>query len=74
MAGGFGEISNNTVNIMVDACEVAGEIDIAAAKEELAAARQQIQAATSGEDVDDLHAEIARQEARVRAVERSRQR
>ncbi|MEZ4388997.1 MAG: ATP synthase F1 subunit epsilon [Candidatus Krumholzibacteriia bacterium] len=70
-SGGFVEISHNTVNIMTDTCEEAGQIDANRAKAALERAKKRLAAPT--EDVDIDRAILARQraEARIAAVEKA---
>ncbi len=69
---GFAEVSDNVVNLMVDTCETAGEIDVDRAKKALERAGQRLQ--TMQEDLDRERARLAqaRAEARLRAAERSK--
>jgi len=70
-SGGFVEISDNTVNVMTDTAEEAGQIDASRAKAALERAKARL---TGGEpDVDVDRAMLARQraEARIEAVERA---
>jgi F-type H+-transporting ATPase subunit epsilon len=68
-SGGFVEISRNTVNIMTDSAEQAGEIDGDRAKAALERAKQRL--SSHDADIDRARAERAREraEARLRVLE-----
>lgn len=63
-SGGFVEISHNTVNIMSDTCEAAGEIDGDRAKAALRRARERL--LSPDPEVDRQRAEQARERAEAR--------
>ncbi len=67
--GGFVEISHNTVNIMTDSCEDAGEIDANRAKAALTRAKERLLSPEA--DIDRERAEQAREraEARLKVLE-----
>ena len=69
--GGFVEISANTVNIMSDTCEDAGEIDADRAKAALARAKDRIAQAAHDVAIDRDRAKLAleRAEARLKVLE-----
>jgi F-type H+-transporting ATPase subunit epsilon len=74
VGAGFCEMSENKVNLMVDAADVATEIDLGAAEKELTSARQALKALAPADDADTARASLERAEARVKAVRRSTQR
>jgi F-type H+-transporting ATPase subunit epsilon len=74
VGAGFCEISNNTVNLMVDSAEVATEIDLEAAQAELTRLKEQLKAHEPDADVEALRAETASAEAKVQAAKSVRKR
>ncbi len=68
VGSGFVEVSDNTVNLMVETCEVAGEIDVDRAEKALERARRRL--ADMQEDIDRERARlaVARAQARLRAA------
>ncbi len=68
VGGGFVEVSDNVVNLMVDTCEESSEIDMERAKKALDRARGLLQG--MGDDLDRERARLSlqRAEARVRAA------
>jgi F-type H+-transporting ATPase subunit epsilon len=67
-SGGFVEISANTVNIMTDSCEEAGEIDVDRARAALDRAKERLASGTGEVDVDRAMLARERAEARIEAV------
>jgi F-type H+-transporting ATPase subunit epsilon len=69
--GGFVEISNNTLNIMSDTAEDAGEIDGDRARDALKRAKDRLAQAGIDESIDRDRAQLAleRAEARLRVLE-----
>ena len=65
---GFLEVSDNVVNLMVDTCEAAGEIDVDRAKKALERSRARLQGMEKDLDRERAHLAVARAEARVRAA------
>ncbi len=65
---GFVEVADNVVNLMVETCETAGEIDAERATKALERARRRL--ADMQDDIDRERARlaVARAEARLRAV------
>jgi F-type H+-transporting ATPase subunit epsilon len=70
-SGGFVEISENTVNVMTDSCEEAGEIDVDRAKAALERAKKRLMAGDPEVDVDRAMLARQRAEARIEAVGRA---
>jgi F-type H+-transporting ATPase subunit epsilon len=70
VGGGFVEISDNVVNLMIDTCELAGEIDVARAQKALDRARARLVGLEM--DLDRERARLAqgRAQARLRAVKK----
>jgi F-type H+-transporting ATPase subunit epsilon len=68
VGAGFCEISNNTVNLMVDSAEAATEIDLQAAEAELDRLKARLKASDPAEDEAALRDEAACAEAKVRAA------
>lgn len=71
VGGGFVEISDNVVNLMIDTCELAGEIDVARAQKALERARARLVGVEM--DLDRERARLAqdRAQARLRAARKS---
>ena len=71
VGGGFVEISDNVVNLMIDTCELAGEIDVARAQKALERARARLVGVEM--DLDRERARLAqdRAQARLRAAKKS---
>lgn len=67
--GGFVEISLNTVNVMSDSCEDAGEIDGERAKAALGRARERLAGGDDEGDRERAKAALERAEARLRVLE-----
>ncbi len=67
---GFVEVSDNVVNLMVDTCEEAGEIDIERAKKALERARDRLQGMEKDLDRERARLAVSRAQARVQAVEK----
>jgi F-type H+-transporting ATPase subunit epsilon len=63
-SGGFLEISDNTVNIMTDSCEEAGQIDADRAKAALERAKQRLR--SNDAEIDKERALLARERAEAR--------
>ena len=68
VSAGFVEVSDNVVNLMVDTCEEAGEIDIERAKKALDRARGMLQGMGDELDRERARLSLQRAEARVRAA------
>ena len=71
VGGGFVEVSDNVVNLMVDTCEEAGEIDVERAKKALERARGRLNGMESDLDRERARLAVSRAEARVRATKKS---
>jgi F-type H+-transporting ATPase subunit epsilon len=67
--GGFVEISHNTVNVMTDSCEEAGEIDANRAKAALKRAKERLTSGDSEIDTERALAARERAEARLKVAE-----
>lgn len=74
VSGGFCEISENKVNLMVEAAADARDIDLQAAREELVRARRELLDHDSAEVIDDVRGAVDRAAARVKAAEKNRKR
>ncbi|MFO7984398.1 MAG: F0F1 ATP synthase subunit epsilon [Desulfatiglandaceae bacterium] len=72
VAGGFVEVSENRVSVLVDAAEKAAEIDLARAREAKQRAEERLARERAAGDVDYLRAEAAlkRAIARIRVGEK----
>jgi len=57
ISGGFMEVADNTVRVLADTAERAGEIDVRRAEEAVARARERLSAAEA--NIDLIRAEIA---------------
>ncbi|MCP4290572.1 MAG: ATP synthase F1 subunit epsilon [bacterium] len=68
---GFVEISDNTVNVMTDTCELASEIDISRAKEALDRARARLRGMEKDLDRERARLAVNRAEARLKAGKES---
>ena len=68
---GFLEVSDNVVNLMVDSCEAAGEIDVERAKKALDRARGRLQNMEKDLDRERARLAVGRAEARVRAAKKN---
>ncbi|MEJ2723501.1 MAG: F0F1 ATP synthase subunit epsilon [Deltaproteobacteria bacterium] len=66
LSEGFAEISNNRVSILVDAAEIASDIDVERAARAAERAKQRMAKDRAGEDIDFKRAEAALQRALVR--------
>ena len=71
VGAGFVEVSDNVVNLMVDTCEEAGEIDVERAKKALERARGRLNGMESELDRERARLAVSRAEARVRATKKS---
>jgi F-type H+-transporting ATPase subunit epsilon len=71
VGGGFLEVSDNVVNLMVDTCETAGEIDVDRAKTALERARGRLQKMENDLDRERARLAVSRAEARVTAAKKS---
>ncbi|HOX26805.1 MAG TPA: ATP synthase F1 subunit epsilon [Candidatus Krumholzibacteria bacterium] len=68
-SGGFAEISRNTVNVMTDSCEEAGQIDAARAKAAYERARERLRSADSTIDRESVLQAKERAEARLKVLD-----
>jgi F-type H+-transporting ATPase subunit epsilon len=66
LSGGFAEVSNDRVSILVDAAERASEIDVERAKRAAERAKERMAKDRAREDIDFKRAEAALQRALVR--------
>ena len=66
VAGGFAEVSNDNVSILVDAAEAAHEIDLDRAKEALERASERLAKERASQDIDFIRAEAALKRAMIR--------
>ncbi len=64
---GFVEISDNVVNLMVDTCETAAEIDVVRAQEALDRAKGRLKSMESDLDRERARLAASRADARIRA-------
>jgi F-type H+-transporting ATPase subunit epsilon len=71
---GFAEVFNNRVSVLVDAAEMAGEIDLERARKALSRAKERLGQDRSSKDMDFLRAEGAmrRAVARIKVAEKAR--
>jgi len=74
IGGGFLEVADNRVTILVDSAERAEEIDIARAEEARRRAADRVQSRGREVDLDRAQMALGRSMARIRVVERVRQR
>jgi len=74
IGGGFLEVADNRVTILVDSAERAEEIDIARAEEARRRAADRVQSRGREVDLDRAQMALSRSMARIRVVERVRQR
>jgi len=74
IGGGFLEVANNRVTILVDSAERAEEIDVARAEEARRRATDRVQSRNREVDLDRAQMALSRSMARIRVVERVRQR
>ncbi len=70
VGAGFMEVSDNVVNLMVDTCEDAGEIDIERAKKALDRARTRLHGMEKDLDRERARLAVSRAQARVQAGEK----
>jgi F-type H+-transporting ATPase subunit epsilon len=70
VTNGFVEVSNNTVNLMVDSSEDAGEIDVARAQESLERARERLKSVETTIDRERAALAAERARARLRAAKK----
>ena len=68
VGAGFVEVSDNVVNLMVDTCEAAGEIDVERANKALERARGRLQGMEKDLDRERARLAVQRAEARMRAA------
>lgn len=68
VGAGFVEISDNTVNLMVETCEKAGEIDVHRAEEALKRARKRLNDMEHDLNRERARMALARAEARLKAT------
>ena len=66
--GGFAEVQPDAVTVLASVAESLDEIDVEAAKQELAAAQEQLKT-VSAEDFDTVDAAVRLAEARINAAE-----
>jgi F-type H+-transporting ATPase subunit epsilon len=66
LSGGFAEVSNERVSILVDAAEKASDIDVDRAKRAAERAKERMAKDRTSEDIDFKRAEAALQRALVR--------
>ena len=71
VGGGFVEISDNVVNLMIDTCELAGEIDVARAQKALERARARLVGMEMELDRERARLAQDRAQARLRAARKS---
>jgi len=74
VAGGFLEVSNDTVTVLADTAEQAEEIDEARAEEARRRAHERLEQAQSNVERADLQAALERAVARIRVAELGRRR
>jgi len=74
VTGGFAEVSEDRVSVLVDAAEAAGEIDLDRAREAKKRAEERLARERAAGDVDYLRAEAALQRAiaRIRVAEKQK--
>jgi F-type H+-transporting ATPase subunit epsilon len=70
VGGGFVEISDNVVNLMIDTCEFSGEIDVARAQKALDRARARLVGVEMDLDRERARLAQSRAQARLRAAKR----
>jgi F-type H+-transporting ATPase subunit epsilon len=72
VSGGFAEVSNNKVSVLVNAAEKATEIDLQRARAAMERARDRLAKERGAEDTDFLRAEVAlkRAIARIKVAEK----
>ena len=70
VGGGFVEISDNVVNLMIDTCEFSGEIDVARAQKALDRARTRLVGVEMDLDRERARLAQSRAQARLRAAKR----
>ena len=72
VTSGFAEVSDDNVSILVDAAEVAEDIDVERAKKAMERAKERLEKARSAEDIDFIRAEAALKRAmmRIKVVEK----
>ncbi len=70
VSSGFVEVSGNTVNLMVDSSEDAGEIDVARAQESLERARERLKSVETTIDRERAALAAERARARLRAAKK----
>ncbi len=72
VTGGFAEVVNDKVSILVDAAENRGEIDVERAKGAMERAQERMAKGRSTEDIDYIRAEAALKRAimRIRVAEK----
>ncbi len=63
---GFAEVSDDRVSVLVDAAEVASDIDVARAQRAIERARERLEKSRGKEEVDTLRAEAALKRALMR--------
>ena len=68
VGAGFVEVSDNVVNLMVDTCEAAGEIDVQRAKKALERARGRLHGIEKDLDRERARLAVSRAQARVSAA------
>ncbi|HBF42645.1 MAG TPA: F0F1 ATP synthase subunit epsilon [Desulfobacteraceae bacterium] len=66
VTSGFAEVSNNNVSILVDAAEMAGEVDLKRAHDAMERAKEKLAKNRGSEDIDFVRAEMALKRAMVR--------
>ena len=72
VTSGFAEVSDDNVSILVDAAEVAEDIDLERAKQAMERAKERLEKARSAEEIDFIRAEAALKRAlmRIKVVEK----
>jgi F-type H+-transporting ATPase subunit epsilon len=73
LSAGFAEVFSNRVSVLVDAAEMAGEIDLERARKALSRAKERLGLDRSSKDIDFLRAEGAmkRAVARLKVAEKA---
>lgn len=66
VTGGFAEVSNNRMSVLVDASEKAAEIDLERAREALERARERLSHDRKDKEIDFPRAELALKRAIIR--------